>query len=111
MAYVRTSRRKDGSPFYRAIWHVEAGGLRRQLTKSFDKRSEAKTYADKMAVEIEQKGVGDPEKHDLARYLKRWLATLRASGEHSPTTLVLRASHPQDLGRDRHDTAQQVERR
>ena len=67
MAHVRTARRKDGTPFYRALWYVESGGKRRQMTKSFDKRSEARAYANKMAVEIEQKGVGDPEKHDLGR--------------------------------------------
>ncbi len=32
--------------------------------------------------------VGDPDKHDVERYLKRWLATLRASGDYSPTTLL-----------------------
>ena len=41
-----------------------------------------------MAIEVEQKGVGDPEKHDLARYLRRWLATLRTSGDYSPPTLL-----------------------
>jgi integrase len=88
MAHIRTARRQDGTPFYRALWYVESGGKRRQMTKSFAKRSEAKAYAAKMETEIEQKGVGDPDKHDLGRYLKRWLATLRASGDHSPTTLV-----------------------
>ncbi|MET0939809.1 MAG: site-specific integrase, partial [Mesorhizobium sp.] len=75
-------------PFYRAIWHVEAGSRRIQRTKAFTKRSEAKAYATQMEVEIEQRGVGDPDRHDLGRYLKRWLATIRQSGELSPTTLV-----------------------
>lgn len=89
MAYVRTARRQDGTPFFRAIWDVyDAQGRRRPQSKSFGKRSEAKSYAARMAIEIEQKGVGDPEKHDLSRYLRRWMATLRASGDYSPPTLL-----------------------
>ena len=94
MAYVRTTRRKDGTAFYRAVWDVyDACGKRKPQSKSFVKRSEAKSYAAKVAIEVEQKGVGDPEKHDLARYLRRWLATLRASGDHSPPTLLNYSHH------------------
>jgi integrase len=41
-----------------------------------------------MEVEVERRGIGDPQKHSLERYLKRWLATLTERGELSPTTLA-----------------------
>ena len=41
-----------------------------------------------MEEEIEKRGVGDPQKHTLEAFLRRWLATLADRGEHSPTTLA-----------------------
>ena len=46
-----------------------------------------------MSVEIEQKGVGDPERHDLGRFLRRWLATLTQSGDYEVTTLANYGHH------------------
>jgi len=40
-----------------------------------------------MAQEIEGRGVGDPQRHSVERYLQRWLATLADRNEHSPSTL------------------------
>jgi integrase len=40
-----------------------------------------------MAQEIENRHVGDPQRHTVERYLQRWLATLAARGGHSPSTL------------------------
>ena len=40
-----------------------------------------------MEQEVERRGIGDPQKHTLERYLNRWIATLADRREHSPTTL------------------------
>jgi hypothetical protein len=37
--------------------------------------------------EIESRGVGDPHRHDLASYLRGWLAHHRERGDLAPTTL------------------------
>jgi len=37
--------------------------------------------------EIERRGVGDPHRHDLASYLRGWLAHHRERGDLAPTTL------------------------
>jgi integrase len=39
-------------------------------------------------VAVERRGVGDPEKHNLELYLKRWITTLADRGEHSPSTIA-----------------------
>src|SRR3954451_22335108 len=101
MATVRTARRKNGTPFYRAIWHVtDPAGKRAQFTKSFDKRSEAKAYAATMAIEVERRGVGDPHKQSVKTFLKRWLATLRQSGSYSPATLAAYERHAGHTSRE-----------
>jgi integrase len=46
-----------------------------------------------MEREVERRGVGDPQKHSLERYLKRWLATLTERGELSPSTLSAYRRH------------------
>ena len=58
----------------------------RQRTKNFGREKDARD-ANQMEVEIERKGVGDPDRHTVERYLRRWLARLADRGEHSPTTL------------------------
>ena len=88
MAHVRTSHSKNGDAFYRACWYIETGTRRIMRSKSFPRYLDAKHHAEKMAVEIEQRGVGDPERHDVSRYLKRYMATLRQNGELSPQTIV-----------------------
>ena len=96
MAHVSSYRLASGAQRWRAIWELPAGidGKRRTDSKGgFVKLSEAKAYAAKMSVEVEQKGVGDPERHNLGRFLKRWLATLAQSGDHEVTTLVNYGHH------------------
>ena len=90
MAHVTLRPLKSGKISYQAVWHIidPKTGKRIQQTKSFGKRADAKSHARLMEVEVEGKGVGDPDKHDLKRYLTRWQATLRHSGNYSPATMV-----------------------
>src|SRR4051812_44215573 len=37
--------------------------------------------------EIESRGIGDPHRHDVGRYLRGWLAHHRQRGDLAPTTL------------------------
>jgi integrase len=86
MATVRKRRSRSGEIVYQAVWH-EAGPGRRQKAKNFAKAADAKAHAAEMEATIERRGVADPERHTVARYLKRWLTTLQDRGEHSETTL------------------------
>ena len=71
----------------------KAGGGCRERTASLQDRSqnfatrkEAAAHAARMR-EIESRGVGDPHRHDLAGYLRGWLAHHRERGDLAPTTL------------------------
>lgn len=83
MASVRKRRLRGGGLIHQAVWR-EAGG--RQISKNFSKAADAKAHAAEMEA-TERKGVGDPQRHTVERYLKRWLATLNDRGEHSGTTI------------------------
>jgi integrase len=87
MASVSKRTRPTGGTFYQAIWWAEIGGKRKQQTKSFDRKRDADAFAQEMAMTVESKGIIDGEKHTTERFLTRWIATLEAKGEHSPTTL------------------------
>jgi integrase len=79
---------RSGAIRWQAVWIEPGPGRRpRQRTKNFGREKDARAHANQMEVEIERKGVGDPERHTVERYLRRWLATLADRGEHSPTTL------------------------
>ncbi len=74
---------------WQSIWREPApGGGTRQVTRNHDTQREAREHAQRMEHEVERRGVADPQKHSLERYLKRWLATLTERGELSPTTLA-----------------------
>lgn len=89
MASVNKRTTAKGTVFYRAIWtEAGRGGKKRQRSKNFPTAREAKTHAAKMEQEVENRGVGDPDKHTLESYLKRWISTLEYRGEHSPTTIA-----------------------
>ena len=89
MASVHRRVTPAGSVVYRAVWkEAGPGGTRVQRSKNFDRAGDAKAHAARMEQEIEKRGVGDPQKHTLEVFLKRWLATLADRGEHSPTTLA-----------------------
>ena len=86
MASVHRRVTPTGSVIYRAIWTEPGpGGTRRKRSKNFERAGEAKAFASRMEQEVEKRGVGDPQKHTLEGFLKRWIATLADRGEHSPT--------------------------
>src|SRR5215216_4205496 len=88
MASVHRRVTPSGRVIYRTIWK-EAGpnGTRRQRSKNFSRASDARAHAAQMKQD-ERRGVGDPEKHSCAQFLRRWVTTLRDRGEHSPTTIA-----------------------
>jgi len=89
VASFRKSITKAGTTLWQAVWaEPKAGGGSQRRTKNFGSQKEARVHALQMEVEVERRGVGDPHKHNLERYLARWLATLASRGEHSPTTLA-----------------------
>jgi integrase len=89
MASVHRRTLPAGSVIYRVVWKEPAlGGARVQRSKNFDRAGDAKAFAARMEEEIEKRGVGDPQKHTLEAFLRRWLVTLADRGEHSPTTLA-----------------------
>ena len=89
MASVHRRVTPAGSVIYRAVWkELGPGGKRVQRSRNFTKAGDAKAHAARMEQEVEKRGVGDPQKHTLEVFLKRWLAMLADRGEHSPTTLA-----------------------
>jgi hypothetical protein len=87
MASVRKSITRKGTIRWQAVW-TEPGpsGSARQRTKNFARQSEARAHANRMVQEIEGRGVGDPQRHNVERYLRRWLGTLADSGWSLPRT-------------------------
>ena len=82
MASVRKSPTAKGTLRWQAVWAERAdGGRTQRRTKNFDTQKEAREHAQRMEVEVERRGIGDPQKHSVERYLKRWLATLTERGE------------------------------
>ena len=95
MASVRKNPTVKGTLRWQAVWAERAdGGRTQRRTKNFDTQKEAREHARHMEVEVERRGIGDPQKHSLERYLKRWLATLTERGELSPTTLAAYPGRP-----------------
>lgn len=89
MASFRKSITAKGTVLWQAVWAEPApGGKTQRRTKNFASAKEARAHAQRMEREIEGRGVGDPEKHTLERYLRRWLTTITERGEHSPSTLA-----------------------
>ena len=86
MASVRKKRLSDGRIVYQAVWREGAGKNRRQVTKNFDRHSDARVHAAKQAREIEQRRVGSPDRATVAQYLENWLAFLDTQNELSVTT-------------------------
>src|SRR5262245_49014766 len=78
MASVRKGKQKNGTVFYQAVWSVVGiDGQRKQQSKAFAKIADARSHANRMAEEVENRLVADPHHHTVKEYLSRWLATLR----------------------------------
>jgi integrase len=88
MASYRKSTTKAGTQRWQSVWQQPGpNGKSQRRTKNFGSQKEARAHAQLMERE-ERRGVGDPQKHSLERYLKRWLATLNERGERSPSTMA-----------------------
>ncbi|RAK68870.1 tyrosine-type recombinase/integrase [Phenylobacterium kunshanense] len=89
MASTRKITTRAGSIRWEARWRETGpGGKRIDRKANFPTEREAKAHARKMEAEREGRGIGDPNKHTVASYLKGWLAHLEARQDHAPTTLA-----------------------
>lgn len=87
MAFTRKITTKKGTIRWQCRWAIPGpNGRLQERSQNFATLKEAKAYAVRMQ-ETESHGVGDPHRHDLARYLRGWLAHLRQRDDLAPTTL------------------------
>jgi integrase len=87
MASFRKIRTRKGAIRWQSRWRVPgANGRLQDRAQNFTSRKQAVAHAAQMR-EIERRGVGDPHRHDLASYLRAWLAHHRERGDLAPTTL------------------------
>lgn len=87
MASFRKITTRKGATRWQSRWRVPGpNGRLQDRSQNFATRKEAVTHAAQMR-EIESRGVGDPHRHDLAGYLRGWLAHHRERGDLAPTTL------------------------
>ena len=87
MASFRKIRTRKGATRWQSRWRVPgANGRLQDRAQNFATRKEAAAHAAQMR-EIESRGVGDPHRHDLAGYLRGWLAHHRERGDLAPTTM------------------------
>src|SRR5262245_24800937 len=89
MASISRVTTRKGTIRWQARWREPSvGGKLRTAKRNFATQKAAKAHAARMAEERELRGVGDPHRHSVAEYLRRWLAYLRERGDHAPTTLA-----------------------
>ena len=87
MASFRKIRTRKGAIRWQSRWRVPgANGRLQDRAQNFATRKQAAAHAAQMR-EIERRGVGDPHRHDLAGYLRTWLAHHRERGDLAPTTM------------------------
>lgn len=87
MPSFRRITTRNGAVRWQSRWRVPgANGRLQDRAKNFATRKQAATHAAQMR-EIERRGVGDPHHHDLASYLRGWLAHHRERGDLAPTTM------------------------
>jgi integrase len=88
MASVRKQTTAAGSTFYQAIWSVRVDGKRRQNSKSFEKKSDARQFAAQMEDQAERQGISDPNRYTVRRYFEVWIEKHPKRASLSPTTIV-----------------------
>jgi len=93
MSSVRKSVTKAGVTRWQAVWSETGQEGPRRRTRNFDSKALAMEHAARMAIEIENKGIGDPAKHNLERLITRWLSFLEERGNHAPTTREAYGAH------------------
>ena len=87
MTSFRKITTRKGATRWQSRWRVPGpNGRLQDRSQNFASRKEAAAHAARMR-EIESRGVGDPHRHDLAGYLRGWLAHHRERGDLAPTTL------------------------
>jgi integrase len=87
MASFRKVRTRKGAIRWQSRWRVPgADGRLQDRAQNFASRKQAAAHAAQMR-EIERRGIGDPHRHDLAGYLRAWLAHHRERGDLAPTTM------------------------
>ena len=87
MASFRKSATARGTVRWQSVWREPAPGGIKQRAKNHATQKEARDHAQRMEVEVERKGVGDPQRHNVEQYLKRWIVNLTDRGDLSPTTI------------------------
>jgi integrase len=86
MASFRKITTRTGATRWQSRWRIPGtNGRLQDRSQNFATQKEAKAHAGRMR-EIESRGVGDPRRHDLAGYLRGWLAHHRERGDLAPTT-------------------------
>jgi integrase len=85
MASIRKKQLCNERFVYQVVWREGSGKTRRQVTKNFDRHTEARTFAAKMEREVEQRRVGS-DRATIAEFLDKWLDLLDAQGALSITT-------------------------
>jgi integrase len=89
MASTSRVTTRKGTVRWQARWREPGvGGKPRLVKRNFATQKEARSHAARMAEERELRGVGDPHRHSVGVYLRRWLAYLRERGDRAATTLV-----------------------
>src|SRR5262245_38353216 len=87
MASFRKITTRRGAVRWQSRWRVPgANGRLQDRAQNFPTRKAAAMHAAQMR-EIEARGIGDPDRHTLASFLRAWLAHHRERGDLAPTTL------------------------
>ena len=87
MSSFRKITTRNGATRWQSRYRVPGpDGRPQDRARNFATRKLAAAHAAQMR-EIERRGVGDPHRHDLAGYLRAWLAHHRECGDLAPTTM------------------------
>ena len=87
MSSFRKITTRNGATRWQSRYRVPGpDGRPQDRARNFATRKLSAAHAAQMR-EIERRGVGDPHRHDLAGYLRAWLAHHRERGDLAPTTM------------------------
>src|SRR6185312_5589138 len=79
---------RNGKKTWRVAWRESgANGESRQRNETCYTLADARALRNKVETEIENNGVGDPEKRTVASYLKSWIARKESRRELSPRSV------------------------
>ena len=87
MPSFRKITTRKGATRWQSRWRVPgADGRLQDRAQNFASRKQAAAHAAQMR-EVERRGVGDPQRQDLAGFLRAWLRHHRERGDLAPTTM------------------------